>query len=155
MMSWKSASFAALSVVLSIVTADAQGPPQQVRLTTADSAGERRWTGYIKRLTRDSVELRVVSTAPDAFVTFPRTAIRLAERQSPAVSRRRAAVVGCAMGGAVLGAVGFSGPDQSGDYSGMKKINGVFGIVLGCPIGVVVAVLVSRGQRWEPWLLPE
>jgi predicted PurR-regulated permease PerM len=37
----------------------------------------------------------------------------------------------------------------------MKKINGVLGMFLGCPIGVVVAVLVSRGQRWEPWLLPE
>jgi hypothetical protein len=155
MMSWKSAPFAALSLVLSVIAAHAQEFPQRVRLTTADSAGERRWTGYIKRLTPDSVELRVVSAAPDTFVTFARTAIRLAERQTPPVSRQRAAVVGCAMGGSALGAVGFSGPDQSGDYSGMKKINGVLGVFLGCPIGVVVAVLVSRGQRWEPWLLPE
>src|SRR3954468_17260980 len=133
MMNWKSASFAALCLVLSVATACAQELPQHVRVTTADSAGERRWTGYIKRLTPDSVELRVVSTAPDTFVTFARTAIRLAERQTRAVSRQRAAVVGCAMGGAVLGAVGFSGGDQSGDYSGMKKINGVLGVVLGCP----------------------
>lgn len=151
-MIWQSALFAGLSLMLSAVAACAQEFP--VRITTADSAGERRWTGYMKQLTRDSVELRVVSTARDTFVTFARTAIRLAERQTPVVSRQRAALVGCAMGGAALGAVGFSGPDQSGDYSGMKKINGVLGIMLGCPVGAVVAVLVSRGQRWEPWLIP-
>ena len=116
--------------------------PNEVRITTVDSTGERRWTGYVRRLTHDSVELRLASSAPDTVVTLARAAIRLAERQTPAVSRQRAALVGCAMGGAALGAVGFSGPDQSGDFSGMKKVNGVLGIILGCPVGAVVAVLV-------------
>lgn len=126
-----------------------------IRITAVDAGGERRWTGYIERLTRDSIELRLVPVAPDTFVTLSRSAIRLAERQTPAVSKQRAALVGCAMGGAVLGAVGFSGPDQSGDFSGMKKVNGVLGTIVGCPIGAVVAVLVSPGQRWEIFLLPE
>ena len=137
------------------VSAGALEPPTKVRITTVDSSGQRRWTGYVQRLTRDSIELRVVSGAPDRVVTLPRSAIRLTERQTPAVSRQRAALVGCAMGGGVLGTVGFSGPDQSGDFSGMKKVNGVLGIILGCPVGAVVAVLVSRGQKWESFLLPD
>ena len=153
MIIWKSASFAGLSLMLSAVAARAQELPQQVRLTTADSAGGRRWTGHLERLTPDSVEFRV--SGPDTIVILSRTAIRLVERQTPAVSRQRAAIVGCAIGGAALGAAGFSGPDNAGDYSGLKKIGGALGVVLGCPAGAIVGVLVSRGRRWEPWLMPD
>lgn len=155
MMNWNSASSAGLALILSAVAARAQERPRQVRLTTADSVGERRWTGYVQRLTRDSIELRVSPTGPDTIVTFSRTAIHLAERRTAGVSKQRAAIVGCAIGAAALGAAGFAGPDKSGDYSGMKKINGVSGIVLGCPAGAIVGVLVSRGQKWESWRLPD
>jgi hypothetical protein len=153
MMNLKSTSFAALSLMLSVVAAHAQQLPQRVRLTTADSAGERQWTGHLERLMRDSVELRL--TGPDTIVVFSRATIRLAERQTTRVSKGRAATVGCVIGGAALGAVGFSGPDNSGDYSGIRKVTGVIGIVVGCPAGALIAVLVSRGQKWEPWLLPD
>jgi len=152
-MNWKSTSFVALSLMLSAMAAHAQQFPQQVRLTTADSAGERQWTGHIERLMHDSVALRL--SAPDTIVAFSRAAIRLAERRTARVSKGRAATVGCVIGGAALGAVGFSGPDNSGDYSGIRKITGTIGIVVGCPAGALVAVLVSRGQKWEPWLLPD
>jgi len=142
------------ATVASAPEARAQDLPKQVRFITADFTGEHRWRGRLERLTPDSLELRV--SGADTIAAFSRTAVRFAERQHLALSPGRAAGVGCLTVGAALGAVGFLGPNHSGDYSGLKNIAGVFGLVAGCGVGAVGGLLVSaaRGQRWEPWLLP-
>ncbi|CAN5919676.1 hypothetical protein BH11GEM1_BH11GEM1_21280 [soil metagenome] len=132
----------------------AQGLPQQVRFTTADSSGDRRWQGRLERLTFDSLQLRVGGA--DTIAAFSRSAVHSVARQHRALTPARAAGAGCLTGGVVLSALGFFGTHDP-DSPGLEKLAGVLGLVVGCGAGAGVGFVVSlaRGERWEAWVLPD
>ena len=126
---------------------------QLVRFVADSRDGSDRWTGYVERLTRDSLYLRCCHV--DSVAVFPRTALRSVERQR-VVNVKRAVGVGCLAVGGPLAALGYFGTHDP-DSPGLEKTVGAVAGVVGCAVGAVGGLLVSaaRADKWEPWPLPD
>jgi len=137
--------------VIAATPAYAQSLPQEVRFLAGGTRAVH-WQGYLERLTRDSLFVRVRGT--DTVAAFARTAVDSVERQR-LVKIPKAASVGCLTVGGALGALGYFGTHDP-DSPGLEKTVGVVGAVVGCGIGAIGGLVASaiRGHQWEPWTLP-
>lgn len=124
-----------------------------MRVVAAGADGDRRWQGFVERLTGDSLYLRLLGT--DSIAAFSRNAIRSVERRNPS-RPGRAVGIGCLALGGALGALGYFGTHDP-DSPGLEKTAGVLGLAAGCGLGAVGGLVVSavRHRDWEPWILPD
>jgi hypothetical protein len=141
-----------IAVAVSANVANAQGGPQEVRFLAQGMSGGH-WQGYLERLTRDSLYLRVRGT--DTVAAFSRLALDSVERLR-LVKVPRAVGIGCLAVGGPLGALGYFGTHDP-DSPGIEKMVGAVGFVVGCGLGAIGGAIVAavHGPRWEPWTLPE
>jgi hypothetical protein len=153
-MAWRPFASALLSVAFLVAVSPSRASAQDVPEVRFVAEGGRggHWQGYLERLTRDSLYLRVRGT--DSLAAFSRVVIDSVERHR-LVKVPRAVGIGCLAVGAPLGALGYFGTHDP-DSPGIERTVGAVAFVVGCGVGAIGGAIVAagRGPRWEPWALP-